>query len=94
MRTAGNKPQLKVDAYLQEGSLYPQYLHGICISEDFQGVRCFGDSFNLLVDLDQDLTEEAVFDVVGEKRSERTLLGWPQTQCMLNLLNKSARQTG
>ena len=73
--------------------MHPQHFHGICISQDLQGVRCFRDSFNLLVDLSQDLTEEDSFDVHGEKLSKRTLFGRTKSQGMLYLLNKSGRET-
>lgn len=73
--------------------MHPQHLHGVCISQDLQGVRCFRDSFNLLVDLSQDLTEEDSFDVHGEKLSKRTLFGRTKSQGVLYLLNKSGRET-
>lgn len=63
----------------------PQHFHGVCISQDLQGVRCFRDSFDLLVDLSQDLIEEDVFDVHGEKLSKRTLFGRTKSQGMLYL---------
>lgn len=92
MKTADRK-KFKGCDYLEERPLNPQHFHGVCISQDLQGVRCFRDSFDLLVDLSQDLIEEDVFDVHGEKLSKRTLFGRTKSQGVLYLLNESGRQT-
>lgn len=82
-----------IGTYLQEGPLHAQHPHGVCVSKDLQGVRRLGDAFNLLVDLSQDLVEKDGFDVHSEKLSKRTLFGWAKPQGMLDLLNKSGRQS-
>lgn len=82
-----------IGTYLQEGALHAQHPHGVCVRQDLQGVRRLGDAFNLLVDLSQDLVEKDAFDVHSEKLAKGTLFGWAKSQGMLDLLNKSGRQS-
>lgn len=86
--------KFKAYPYLQQRALHAQHLHGVRVGQDLQGVRGFRDSFNLLVDLSQDLIEKDVFDVHSEEPSERTLFGWLKSQGMLNFLNEPGSQTG
>lgn len=80
-----------LSSYLQERPLHPQDLHGICVSQDLEGIRCLRDSFDFLVDLSQDLIEEDVLDVHGEELTERTLFGRAELHGVLYLLDKSGK---
>lgn len=85
---AGSSPS----SYLQKRPLHTQDLHGICISQNLQGVRCLRDSFDFFIDLSQDLIEEDVLDVHGEELTERTLFGWTKLHGVLYLLDESGKK--
>lgn len=80
VKTADRKNKFKECDYLEERPLHPSTFMVSAFQPGSSGRQMFSWLLHLLVDLSQDLIEEDVFDVHGEKLSKRTLFGRTKSQ--------------